>query len=837
MELKRLIDRLPAPLRRQLPRQVGTVQLRPTEAQERRQSAQDRLPWTHVEPGIIWLKAHLPYRAMAILEVLPINFKLRSPFERRQILRAYTEALNSLKHPVEMRNHAERLDLTGYIGGLRETAQATANPIRRAHLEEHAEFITRLTHDKALVRRRFFLTLPYVGFTANPTPAEIRQSLLGNAQDLSERLQRCGLTVHPLGSVDIANHLHALLRPHVAIEQQITDEDLSRDTLLNLVAPDALDFGIDHTLIGDRLSRTLMVTHYRAEVQEGWLSDLYSYSPDVAVIQHLEPTTAETLQREISNSLGEIEHQLNKGGLSALEVKQKQLQQASADYLLSQLASGSQEVLDFSMYLQIAASSKAELDAATTKLERMLGGAGMRTRRPRYQSHQGFDTAMPGCWNRLKPATAWQLPAESVASTFPFDHAELSHATGILRGINKFTRNAVILDSYHPSLVNQHEVSIMTSGAGKTVEMKTNLDRSIKVANERAFVLDIEREYYGWCQAHAGQWINLAPGAGHIINPLEIRPPARMPADAAMERDIVESTAQGLRPPVEHASHLLAGIQRQQTLWGLILPGLTETTLAFAEEAQYRTYLEAGIDEHLDLSILTPRDWPHIGHLIPKLAANPHTEELGMCLRRWWDGALRGLIGGHTTVDLDSQLVLFDIHDLEGMPRAQPSVLFVALAYLWDEIRRDRMERKVLAIDELGLLKENPQALWFGWMISKRARKYSCRLKVATQQVADFVSAGPYAEAILNNAETKILGRQKEGDLAALRQLISFSEQEVDLLAKMPATEKLMLVGTQRVLVEVETSKEELRRIDYIAYLKRYEAEEYERRRRQGAMR
>lgn len=809
-----LINRLPAGIRQLVPAQVGNVPLRPQGEQERQLSVQERLPMASVEDGVVFLKAEGAPSAVKVVEVLPINFRLKSPFERRQILRSFTEALNALKYPVQLRNHAEPLDLTGYIEGLEALAGRERSPFRKQALVQYADYIGALTHDKELVRRRFYLVLPYVGHVSNPTAGEIRKTLHQHALDMSERLHRCGLATMDLNDSELTNLYHALLRPDFLVEQRIIPQDLRADTFLNLVAPETLEFHADHFQMGDKLSRVLMVTGYREVVEEGWLSDLYSYSPQVAIIQHIEPTRADILQKDISNSLGEIAHQLAKGGMSPLEVKQAELKAKSGDYLLGQLASGSQQVLDFSMYVQITADSVTELNDLTRKMEGMLGGKAMKTRRTRHRTQQAFDTALPVCVNALRDSAAWQMPAETVASTFPFDHAELSHTWGILRGVNKFTKNAVIIDPYHPTLTNPHEVSIATTGGGKSIEMKATIDRSHSLW-DRVFALDIEREYRQLCKARGGQWINLAPGAGNIINPMEIRPPAFLARD---DDDAQETAGQ---PAREDTNPLLAAIQRQQALFGLMLPGLTEEEISWTEEAQFATYRAAGIDERTDVTRV-PRDaWPHLGHLVAQLAEREQTLRLAVVLQRWTEGSLRGIINGQTTVDLNASFVVLDIHDLEGMQRAQPPILYAALTYLWDEIRRDRTQRKTLAVDEMGLLKENQQALWFLWMLSKRARKYGCRLKTATQQVADFLSAGYYAEAIIGNAETKVLGRQKETDLKALKALVPFSEEEQALLAGMAPEDKLLMVGSQRVLVEVTVSDEELMVYDQPAYMRR----------------
>lgn len=793
------VQSLPTALRVQVPRRIGSVALRPTEAEERRQTVQDRLPVARLgDDGIVWLKPQYG-TAVKMLEVIPLNFRLKSPFERKAILRSFTEALNSLTYPIQLRSHAEPLDLTQYVANLRHLAQESPTDRRRTALLEYASFVGDLTAGKELVRRRFFIVIPYVG--TNTAPSEVSKALNNNCLDLTEVIGRCGLATVELTAEELTNVWHALLRPNLSIDQRITMADLEHDSFLNLVSPDCLEFTRDYHRVGDLYSRILMITNYPPTCEESWLSNLYSFSPNVAVVQYLEPTPGDDLQNQLSRQLSELNRKVKKGAGDPLSQVQTELKQQSGNYLLGQLASGSQAVLEYSMYVQITAESPQELQTLTRRTEALLGGKFCKTRRTANRTHQAFDTTLPVAANRLKEAAAWQWPAETVSSTFPFDHAELSHGSGILRGINKFTKNAVILDPYHPRLTNPHETTISTSGGGKTIDMMAVMHRS-HAQGDRIFGLDIEREYGHVCKANGGQRIILAPGANYIINPMEIRPTAA--ADDENEAPTSEN-------PKEDPRALYAGIQRQQTLFTLMLPDISETELAFAEEAQFQAYRGACIDERTDISTV-PRDaWPHFGHLVPLLLQRPETERLGMVLKRWTAGSLQGVISGCTNVNLDSSFVIFDIHDLEQSARAQSPILYVALTYLWDEVRRDRNERKTVCLDELGLLAESKQALWFAWMMSKRSRKYSCRLKSATQQFADFIRGGHYAEAIVGNSETLVLGKQKETDLNALAKIIRFSEEELNLLATMSPKEKLLLVGGQRVLITVDCSPEEWR--------------------------
>jgi type IV secretory pathway VirB4 component len=152
----------------------------------------------------------------------------------------------------------------------------------------------------------------------------------------------------------------------------------------------------------------------------------------------------------------------------------------------------------------------------------------------------------------------------------------------------------------------------------------------------------------------------------------------------------------------------------------------------------------------------------------------------------------------------------------------------MAMTFLWDEVNRDWRERKILDIDELGILADSEDALQFVWKVSKSARRRQCRLQVATQDPADFLSgrnpaASKYALGIINNCATKVLGYLEPKALEQVAQVVNLSEAELTLISSMfgKPQEKLLIVGEQRAHVEIPASLEELRILDPKVYKER----------------
>jgi type IV secretory pathway VirB4 component len=213
------------------------------------------------------------------------------------------------------------------------------------------------------------------------------------------------------------------------------------------------------------------------------------------------------------------------------------------------------------------------------------------------------------------------------------------------------------------------------------------------------------------------------------------------------------------------------------------------------------------------------RAWPTWTHLYDYLQQDPKTENLAGVLHSWVHGSLSGIFDGHTNVNLDNQYVVLDIHDVTRHSLALAPVQFACMAYLWDEINRDWRERKVLDLDELGIFADHQDALAFAWMVVKCARRRRCRVQIATQDPADFLAGGTkYAQGILTNCATKVLGYLEPTALAQIAGALRLSEAEQDLILRLQVWEKLIVCGEQQAHVEVVASLPELRILDPEGY-------------------
>ena len=751
--------------------------------------------------GQEWLTC-LPLRSgrERILEVGSIHLRLKTPVERKRIRKAEEELYNGLRFPIQRIALPVPLDLSEYLNGLKGHAGADANQDRARLLLDKANHVASLIHDRHLVQWRNLVVIP---IDEERTAGE-------RIQYVRSGLERLGLAVRELSGEEMVQVWYELLSPERAASDRIRPGD--DDAFVDRICPQILDFGKGKSFrMGGKFCRLLLVRDYPRHVSHAQLAEIYRMDRRVVVVQHIHPTDSGDLQREISNSIGEMNARLS-GPLNDYEREVLRARLRDAQRLLRKLAAENHSVLDFCLYLLIRANDLEELDEVTRHIGQRLAGKGLKAKPVQIWQHQeALQTCLPIVHDPLRAEARRNIPAASISATFPYSNAELSHGAGFVFGVNKDTGNISLVDPW--TLMNPHCAFISTSGGGKTFNLNELLiqfwAKGIQIRQ-----LDIEGDKGRLCQQLKGQRVRIAPHAHNYMNPMEVRRP---PLDPTL---FLGADAE------EPANGLAATIQRQKIMFRLLVPDVSRVEMAAAETALLECYHGLRIDyENYHERIGRAASWPTWTDLLPLLAKRPETQNLWAVLHSWVHGALGGMFNRATNVNLDNQYVLLDIHDCMGDPEARAVVFFMAMTFLWDEVNRDWREQKILDIDELGILADSEDALQFVWKVCKSARRRQCRLQVATQDPADFLSgrnpaAAKYALGIINNCATKVLGYLEPKALEQVAQVVNLSEAELALITSMfgKPQEKLLIVGEQRAHVEIPASLEELRILDPKAY-------------------
>jgi type IV secretory pathway VirB4 component len=297
------------------------------------------------------------------------------------------------------------------------------------------------------------------------------------------------------------------------------------------------------------------------------------------------------------------------------------------------------------------------------------------------------------------------------------------------------------------------------SGAGKTYLLSTLVIGALG-RGTTVYVIDPEHEYGGLARELGGVDVQLALGSGHALNVLDLRP-----ADRRDESWLGPAAADAV------------------DLCGCICGNLDESERAVVEGAVRQAYDEVAQPVLRDVAERLPRG-----------------SRVAVILHRWVNGSLGQMFSAATNVDLESPIVVFGMRELRDEMVAP--VHFLLAGALWTRIKR-KDRRRLLVIDELGLLFEDPTIRRFVVSLARRIRKYDGSLVFATQNPGDLLSSDQ-GSVVATNPALVFFGAQRPGEAAKLQEAFHLSPQQRTLLETARRGDFLLAAGADRLAVHVQ---------------------------------
>jgi hypothetical protein len=533
----------------------------------------------------------------------------------------------------------------------------------------------------------------------------------------------------------------------------VTMSDSSGGTdLFGVERPDHLQHqcGWSRTWYVDRLPGT--------ELEPGWLFRLISPGLRVRLAWHAVPLPTawivDYLQRQLVSMRAT---RIQKDG-SANSDSSLAIGLPAAEDLQRRLAASQEKAFHVAIYLTLIARTRTELDAGSEKLESAARAAICRLQQCTFRMADGHIATLPGAPDRLQRRRV--LDTSALATFLPWLDVDISEPGGLVVGRSRATGSAVMLDPFDQRRYSNANIGVFGhSGAGKTY-LLSSLAMGALGRGTQVFVIDPEHEYGGLAQSLGGVDIQLALGSGHALNVLDLRP-----SDRRDEGWVGPATADAV------------------DLCATVCGGLDEPERALVESAVRSAYHDEA--------------QPVLADVARRL---PDTTRVAAVLGRWVQGSLGQMFSAPTNIDLAAPMVAFGMRELRDEMVAP--VHFLLAAALWTRIKRKDRPR-MLIVDELGLLFEDPTIKRFVVGLARRIRKYSGSLVFATQNPGDLLSSDA-GSVVATNPAVLFLGAQRPGEAAKLQRAFHLSHQQRALLENARRGEFLLAAGADRVAVEVQ---------------------------------
>ena len=563
--------------------------------------------------------------------------------------------------------------------------------------------------------------------------------------------------------------------------------------LRDFIAPSSIVFSNGHFQIGTRYARTYYMYGYPRQLYTGWLSNMVNIDEVMDMSMYIYPVESqvvlENLRKKVSQLEADIQINAEKG-----RVRDPGTQAAimDAEEMRDKLQVGEERFFRFSLYFTIYGSSMDELEFVAHKVESMLGQQLVYSKPATSQQEQGLSSTIPQFVDQLQIRRNFSTGA--LSTSFPFTSADLTQENGILYGINMHNSGLVIFDRF--SLENGNSVVFAKSGAGKSFTVKLEALRSMMYGTE-IFIIDPENEYQRMAEAVGGAYVRLSLNSPTRINPFDLPNVVDTEeADNALRSNLI--TLHGL------LRLMMGGAQAQmQGGTSVMAPALSPVEEADLDAALIETYAKAGITND-PLTHTSPP--PTINDLYDTLLHMGGTgPQLAQRLRKYTTGTFAGIFSQPSNIDINNQMVVFNIRDLEDELR--PVAMYIVLNFIWNKTKADQKKR-ILIVDEAWQLMKYEDSANFLFSLAKRARKYNLGITTITQDVEDFMGSR-MGRAIVANASMQILLKQSTSAVDVLSDIFKLTSEEKKRLSQFPVGQGLFFAGQNHVHIQITASPTE----------------------------
>ncbi|MBO7717973.1 DUF87 domain-containing protein [Candidatus Saccharibacteria bacterium] len=561
------------------------------------------------------------------------------------------------------------------------------------------------------------------------------------------------------------------------------------NTLRDLISPSAIEIHSDYFRLGNKYGRTLYVYGYPRTIYTGWLSSIINIDEVVDVSMYIYPVESAVVMKNLRTKATQLEASMNLN-MEKGKIRDPELEAALQDTeeLRDQLQVGAEKFFRFGLYITLWTDSLDEMKFVQQKVETIFGQQMIFSKVANSQQEQGLNSTMPQCTDQLQIRR--NMNTGAISTSFPFTSADLTQDKGILYGINMHNNGLVIFDRF--SLENANMVVFAKSGAGKSFTVKLEALRSMMVGAE-ILIIDPENEYQKLCDAVGGSYIRLSLNSDVRINPFDLpKVVDSEDADDALRANLV--TLHGL------LRLMLGG---NQVVGGGVVPALSASEEADLDQALIDTYARAGITSDPLTHQSTP---PTIANLYDTLLhMGGSGPQLAQRLRKYTTGTFAGIFSQQSNIDINNQMVVFNIRDLEDELR--PVAMYIVLSHIWNIIRAEQKKR-LLIVDEAWQLMQHEDSANFLFSLAKRARKYYLGLTTVTQDVEDFMGS-KMGRAIVGNSSIQLLLKQNVSAVDVLSDVFKLTEEEKRRLANFPVGQGLFFAGSNHVHIQIIASETE----------------------------
>ena len=579
------------------------------------------------------------------------------------------------------------------------------------------------------------------------------------------------------------------------------------------IAPKGMEFKPTEFVISGKNATILTVISYPKYINPGFLANLTNISGVKIVAKHIPiefSTIRDMLNKEVSDL--KMRYQTERDQTYQESIRQDY---ESLENFISMLAATQARIFDFQLHIMITANNPEELELKKVQVRSYVDALGMKAIPLMFEQEKVLRSIIPIFPKPdVEKRIGTPIPSITISAMYPFVFDSIKDpGDSTLLGVD-FSGGVILFNQFLFKIKKEHNrnnaniIILGTSGSGKSTAAKLLIRSHIR-NGYKVICIDPEGELEEMCKNVKGSYLDLGKGGEYgMINPLEIV------ADADEEE-----LAQGLGYTV-----LTRALQSLKAFMKYLTPTIEEDVLAMFSEVVQDTYKRYKIDFDSDFSNYKSGDFPTFddvyatvkGRLLSmpdKTRERDIMERLELKIRPLVR-ELRYYFTGHTTLQIDSDIIVFNIKELMNSDENIRNALFFnILKFAWG-LSLDKETTTVLCVDEAHVLlsTRNELGAEFLAQMQRRARKYNTGTIIITQQPTDFAAPNVlvHGKAIFDNASYYLVMNLKKQAVEDLGLLVDLNESEMDSIKYYNQGEALFICGSRRMRIHVVCTQEEL---------------------------
>lgn len=761
---------------------------------------------------------------------------LRSSEEQYNILSSFASWLKISPMKLQFKSITRKADSDKHIAMIRKELSIEDNAQCKAMGEDYIRLIKDVGSREALTRR-FFLIYQYeaIGRSESDDYSKIYSMLVSAEQNARAYFMQCGNNIIQPQNPDqaVAEILYMFFNRRSCVDEPFTDrvnrviidtmaakgkiigiDPIPHISVRHFIAPRGLDLSHYNYIVMDGRYYCFLYIKgngYPSTVRGGWMSSLINAGEGIDIDVHL---SRENRSKTIDKVAQRI--RLNRTKLKGMQDTSTDYEELTNSiqagyYIKNGIANYNEDLFYMSVFVTISAKTYDELLWRKQQMTDMLKSMDMYLSDCRFQQEDALRSVMPFLQisPKLQKKTQRNVLTSGAASTYMFTSFEMSDDSGVLLGVNRHNNSLCIVDLFNTKINKNANLTMCgTSGTGKTFTLQL-LALRMRMRGIQCYIIAPIKghEFKRACSKIGGEFIKIAPGSPHCINVMEIR------HTISPEMELIDEVDYN-----DMDSMLARKIQQLMIFFSLLIPDMTNEEEQMLDEALIKTYNEFGITHdnnslYADATCFPPKlkKMPILGDLHKHLLENPMTTRIAAIVSRFVTGSAQSF-NRQTNVDLTNKYIVLDLSELKG--KLLPVGMMIALDYVWDNIKADRVKKKAIMIDEIWQLigaSSNKLAAEFCLEIFKVIRGYGGAAIAATQDLSDFFSLddGKYGRAIINNSKNKIILNLEQDEAQYVKDVLKLTRTEVRSITQFERGEALIHSNNNKVPVVIKASVEE----------------------------